>query len=139
MDATKRAIIGCALLCAASCARNGEAPESRAGVTEITVARMIMNDDAAMKLANARCEREDACDKVGAFRRFTSQDACVRELFAEAHAAVVPEACPAGVDEGRLSRCLAEIQSQPCEGLRATITEPASCSRDALCTTVTTP
>lgn len=137
----KGALLCCALVAMTSCERNGEGRDSRAGVAEITGAgaRMLMNDDAAMRLANARCDRENACDKIGAFRRFTDRDACVRELFQEAHADVVPEACPAGVDETKLARCLAAVQSQPCDDARATVDEPASCRRDELCATPAAP
>lgn len=120
-------------IAATSCQRKGESSESRAGITEITVAPMIMNDDAAMVLARARCDRERACDKIGAYRRFSNDDACLRELFAEANAVVNPQACPAGVDETRLSRCVGEVPRQPCEGPRATAPAPPMCTRAALC------
>lgn len=102
-------IIGCAVFAVTSCKGR---PEPRASQTVITSARMIMNDDAAMKLTTARCERESACDHVGATRRFSDAEVRQRSLFSEAQAVVRPEACPVGVDEAKLSPCLAALRSE---------------------------
>jgi hypothetical protein len=93
----------------------------------------IMNDDAAMLLTNARCERESSCGNVGARRRFGDRDRCARDLFPEARLALREEECPLGVDRDKLSLCASEVQMRACDVPRATIREPASCSRVELC------
>jgi hypothetical protein len=124
-------IAGAFFIVMMSCGR----PETPPGPapTMTTSAQRIRNDDAAMVLTNARCQREHACDNVGAFRRFTDHDACRRELFAEARPVLRPEACPLGVDEDQLSRCLSDVRKQECGAARATMSEPASCGRSDLC------
>ena len=123
-------IIGCAVLAVASCKRP---PEPRVGQTVTTGARMLMNDDAAMLLTNARCQRESACDNIGAARRFLDPDACRRSLFNETQATVSPEACPVGVDETKLSLCLSSVRNQPCDGQELTPDDSPACRRSELC------
>ena len=139
MDATKAGnavVSGCALvfIVLAGCAGPRE---DRAATTMTTGAgagaRMIMNDDAAMVLTRSRCQRESACDNVGASRRFTSRDSCTLELFPEAETPLRPEACPMGVSEPRLAACLADIKSTRCIAPRATSDEPLSCRQSELC------
>lgn len=126
-------IIGCAVILVASCKRP---PEPRVGQTVTTGAqgtRMLMNDDAAMQLTNARCQRESSCDNIGAARRFSDPDVCRRSLFPETMAAISPEACPAGIDERKLSLCLASVRNQPCEDQALTVDDSPSCRRSDLC------
>ncbi len=123
-------VIGCAVLLLTSCSRQ-RAP--RVGQTVTTGARMLMNDDAAMMLTNARCQRESACDNIGAARRFSDADSCRRSLFPETQAAITPETCPAGVDDAKLSLCVAAVRSQPCDDQRLRLYDSPSCRRSELC------
>ncbi len=123
-------IVGCAVVVLASC----KGPrEPRVGQTVTTGAQMIMNDDAAMLLTNARCQRESSCDNIGATRRFRDPDACRRSLFAETLATVSPQACPVGVDERKLALCLGSVRNQPCEDQDASPEESPACRRSELC------
>lgn len=115
-----------------SCAKS-ESPPAVA-TTTTTGARMLMNDDAAMRVTKARCQNEDACGRVGSARRFADPDSCTREMFDEAWVVVRDETCPAGVDEGRLATCIADARNQPCEQSRR-LGELDSCRAAALCAT----
>ncbi len=137
MNASQEALIAGALFVGivvmTGCER---APGSRVGTTVTTAAhgpRMILNDDAAMILTKARCLRETACNEVGPARRFADRDDCKRTFFDTSLATVEPEACPAGVDESKLSHCLDDLRSERCEDIRASLAEPASCERSELC------
>jgi hypothetical protein len=92
--------------------------------------RVLMNDDAAMVMTNVRCEHESACDDIGASKRFTDHDACRRSLFPASSTAVRPETCPAGVDETKLTACLAALRDQLCAQPREA---PIACRSSALC------
>ena len=137
MNATVGAmIIGCAVLFVASCKSPREPRVGQAvttGATGPTGSRMLMNDDAAMLLTNARCQRESACDNIGAARRFLDPDACRRSLFNESQATVSPEACPVGVDETKLSLCLSSVRNQPCNDQELTPDDSPACRRSELC------
>ena len=123
-------IIGGALVVLASCARR---PEPRVGRAELTGTRMIMNDDAAMRLTNARCQRESACEDESGERRFADADACRRALFADTQAIVAPEACPAGVDEVKLALCASVLRGQDCGRPGLALEGETSCLPSELC------
>jgi hypothetical protein len=129
MNARYGVTIGFLLLAVPSCAR----PETRTATTVTTGARMILNDDAAMILTNARCQHESVCGNVGSARRFASHDACRSEVFPDASDRVRPEVCPAGVDEAKLSRCLSDVRSQRCADGSVTTGVLASCRERELC------
>lgn len=132
MDRTRRHGAAVLLVLATSCAHghHEEAPPAVA-TTTTTGARMLMNDDAAMRLAKARCEHESACGHVGKSARFASSGVCTDATFKEAWSVVRDEACPAGVDEARLTTCLAYVRNQACDagGLGAI----GQCRGDMLC------
>lgn len=125
-------IVGAAVLVVASCKGTPE-PRVRVGQTVTTGARMLMNDDAAMLLTNARCQRESACDNIGAARRFSDPDACRRSLFAETQATISPAACPVGVDEAKLALCVTSVRNQPCDDPGTLPEESPACRRSELC------
>ena len=125
-------IIGAAVLAVASC-KSAPEPRVRVGQTVTTGARMLMNDDAAMMLTNARCQRESSCDNIGATRRFSDPDACRRSLFNATQATISPQACPVGVDEAKLSLCVTSVRNQPCDDPDASPDESPACRRSELC------
>jgi hypothetical protein len=136
MTAMYRAmILGCGIFAVTSCERSRETRETQVGTTTTTSARRIMNDDAAMILTRVRCAHESTCADLGTRARFTTQDACAQELFPETQAIVSAEGCPTGVDDAKLTRCVADVRTQRCGQRRHAIDEVASCKRVALCST----
>lgn len=101
------------------------------GETVTTGARLIMNDDAAMMLTNARCGRESVCS--GAARTTGAAEGCRRGLFPEMQSAVRPEACPSGIDEKNLSHCIAELRQQVCDDERQPLESIPGCRHAELC------
>ncbi|MDF2696331.1 MAG: hypothetical protein K0S65_4714 [Labilithrix sp.] len=129
-------ILGCGIFAVTSCERQRETRETHVGTTTTTTStRRIMNDDAAMILTRVRCAHESTCADLGTRARFTTQDACAQELFPETRAIVSTEGCPTGVDDAKLTHCVADIRTQQCEQKRRAIDEVASCKRVELCST----
>src|SRR5262245_44165912 len=48
------------------------------GTTTTTAGNQVTDRDAVTRLANARCDREVACENVGPNKRFSDRDACTR-------------------------------------------------------------
>ena len=94
----------------------GRASSTRAGTTVTTAAhfkpRMILNDDAAMIVTKARCDREIQCEDVGVTGRFVDRKTCLHELMPQDYTVVSAESCPAGVDEQKLSSCADELLTE---------------------------
>jgi hypothetical protein len=125
-------LIGCGILVMTSCGRPSETPVA---TTTTTSARRIINDDAAILLTGVRCAHEATCADLGTRSRFADKDACARELFPETQLIVRPDACPNGVDEAKLTRCITDVRSQRCEAKELGIEDVASCRQVELCAT----
>lgn len=140
MRDSRAAVIACALSTLAAC-HLMRAPASTTATTGARVkpGRMILNDDAAMILAKARCQRKATCGDVGSTGHFATRDECLRGLFPQESLVVGADGCPAGVDEWQLSSCVADLRAEPCEQAVVGAGEPASCDRLALCTSPAEP
>ena len=110
-----------------------EPREQSPGATTTTAATPVSNDTAVMRLTSARCERELACNNIGAGRKFADRDACTREVGHNAQAVLREEACPRGVDDRRLSTCLGDVRGQRCGNPLDAIDRLLSCRRAELC------
>jgi hypothetical protein len=91
------------------------------------------NDDAVMRVATARCERELACNKIGQGRAYEDQPTCLAQIGELMNEEVGPNACPLGVGRVALSTCLLEIQRDECGGELERSTNIPPCTKPALC------
>ncbi len=91
------------------------------------------NDDAVMRVATARCERELACNKIGQGRAYEDLPTCLERIGVMMDAEVGRSACPGGVDQFGVSSCLFDIQRTPCGGELEVHTNLPSCTKSVLC------
>lgn len=112
----------------AACGRPSEDRPAHTAVTAAQVEgpRRLMNDDAAMVVTRARCEREAACVEG----KPAADPVCLQELLRQETTLLAEESCPAGIDERQLSACIDAIERQRCED---TSTAPTACQASVLC------
>lgn len=91
------------------------------------------NDDAVMRVATARCERELACNKIGRGRAYEDQPTCLERMGALMDEEAGKDACPAGVDPFALSSCLFDIEHTACGGELERQTNIPTCKKASLC------
>src|SRR5262245_20612246 len=111
-----------AVLAASACSHSSSAPPQTATAqTTITSAPaassvsdrpVVSSDEAVMRLTNARCDREVACNNVGSERLFVDRDACARQLGRDAYVNLEPRVCPGGIDDAKLATCLADVRNE---------------------------
>ena len=123
-----------AALALVACHREGERPP----VTSQTTARGAelgspSNDDAVMRIATARCERELACNKIGQGRAYEDQPTCLAQMGELMDEEAGRHTCPRGVEPCEVTRCLVDIQATPCGGELERETNLPSCTKAALC------
>lgn len=75
------------------------------------------NTEAARRIANAGCDREQACNGFGAGKRFMNREACNNSLGSESWNKF--SNCNYGVKERDLAACENEVRSQACGGVTA--------------------
>ena len=83
-----------------------------------------MND-----IAEATCDHERSCLKVGANNQWSSYEACVQTT----HAKLAYVSCSTSVRQTRLSSCIDDIRADPCVSTRASTLRVNSCTPEELC------
>lgn len=117
-----------AALALVACGRSAEERPARAAVTaaQLEGSRRLMNDDAAMVVARARCEREAACIEG----KPAPDPLCLEERLRHQATTLAEESCPAGVDERQLTACVDAVERLSCDEAASA---PAACQANVLC------
>ncbi len=114
----------------AACGR-GEIKGPDAPVT--TSAHIAPNESAIQRITEARCDREVACNNVGAGKSYGTRQACTNELGHDKRADLRAEECPRGISEPDLNDCLTDIKSEKCGNPLDSISRLAACRKGKLC------
>lgn len=85
------------------------------------------------RIAQARCDREVACDRVGEGKAFATSQQCMSTLRNRARADVVDAQCARGFDNTQIALCLTSIRQFRCESGLDAIEVIGQCQRSALC------
>lgn len=93
----------------------------------------VSNDEAALQVMTARCDRAIQCKNVGSRRAFVNRDSCAEELGREVQAELRHKECAGGVDRNRLATCLALARHERCGSVLDSVDRETSCRRDTLC------
>jgi hypothetical protein len=88
-------------------------------------------DDAAERVANARCDREQRCKDIGESKTYSDRNHCMTVMKNEAMKDFSD--CRTGVDQKDLRQCLTEIGNEDCNGLFSGFAEFKACGMDDLC------
>lgn len=110
-----------------ACGRDRSEP---AATTTTTGA--LSHDDAIVRLATARCDREVSCNEVGAGKKYADHDACIREAGQNARGTLRVDEC-ATLDPSKLSSCLNDIKNERCSNPLDLLETVTSCTRSKLC------
>lgn len=92
----------------------------------------VPHDDAIMRLATARCEREAACNNLGEGKKYADREACMREATQSSRGTLRADQCPQ-IDESKLSGCLNDVTNERCGNVLDTLDRLTSCTRSSIC------
>jgi len=82
-------------------------------------------------IANARCDREQRCNRIGPEGEYADRNHCMNVMTQKAREDM--NQCHGGVDQEDLRQCLTEIANKDCSGIFADIGEYKACGMDDLC------
>lgn len=85
------------------------------------------------KIAQARCQREQKCQNIGAEKDYKSMGACVSEVSKEWRDDLNKYECPGGVEEDELSECLEEVRNEDCANPFDTLGRVVACRASDIC------
>jgi hypothetical protein len=128
------AAVACAEQTQSSAPRTGPTPvagtEPPSGVVE---AQNQADQRVVDRLAAARCEQEEKCDRIGTGRKYASRYVCETQLRSDTTNGLNAQSCPRGIDQGAVDHCLKAIQAQPCAPILDTFTRITDCRAGAMC------
>ena len=80
-------------------------------------------------IAEATCDHERSCLKVGPNNSWSSYETCVQTT----HAKLAYTSCSTSVRQTRLSSCIDDIRADPCVSTRASTLRVSACMPEELC------
>ncbi len=113
--------------------RIDERDRSRTTTTTGAHIGSVSYETATSRIVAARCDREAACDNIGAKKRFVDRTVCTHELGVKLADDLKPSECPNGVDGKHLDDCLDSIAKESCGNIVDTIARAGACSTSGLC------
>lgn len=94
-------------------------------------------EEARDDIAQVRCDRFEECDQIGAEKRFSSTDDCIRDQTSEFDTRWPVERCSSGhLNEARYEDCLRRASTLACDGAIAIADQQAfdmECSARRIC------
>jgi uncharacterized protein DUF6184 len=88
---------------------------------------------AQSNIATARCDREVRCNNVGPNAKFETRVACTVEMKKDDRGDLSGEACPGGINEKELAKCVAAIRAEDCKNPLDVIGKLNNCRTSNLC------
>jgi hypothetical protein len=85
------------------------------------------------EISEARCDREVRCGGVGPDEDYGTRDQCIFELNSAGYDDLDAEACPKGLDQNELGKCLSEIAAERCGAPLDTLERLVACRSATLC------
>jgi hypothetical protein len=85
------------------------------------------------RIATARCDHEEQCDRVGQGKKYATRDVCQTQLHSDTMKDLNAQSCPKGIDQSAVDHCLGAIQAQPCSSLLGTLTQMTDCRVGSMC------
>jgi hypothetical protein len=95
--------------------------------------RMPPGAQPAAQIAEARCELEQRCGRIGPGQRYESREACLSAVRSEWQEDLHAYECPAGFNAGELNECLAEIRTEDCESPIQRLGSFVACRASDIC------
>lgn len=105
--------------------RNGTRGEATGAVVQAQQART--------NIADARCDREQRCNRIGAGKTYADRNACVTNVQQAWRDDLTFKDCPGGVDAGKLNQCLAELRNADCGAALDRLGSTMACRTSDLC------
>ena len=88
---------------------------------------------AVASIALTRCDRQVRCNNVGPNEKYKTRAECVSKMQSDDSKSINTNACPGGIDEGNLNRCLKALRDEGCGSPIGALERLESCKTDSIC------
>ena len=95
--------------------------------------QMVISFSPDAQIVDARCEREERCNNVGADKTYANHAACTSKLEGSTADDINLKDCDKGVDDAKLHECLAKIHDEDCGNPIDALSRLSACRTGAIC------
>jgi len=88
---------------------------------------------AVASIAVSRCDRQVRCNNIGPKQTYKTRGECVSKMQSDDSKSINAHACPGGINEGNLARCLQALRNEGCGSPIGALERLESCKADSLC------
>ena len=88
---------------------------------------------AVREISDARCDREERCDNVGAEKKYATRDICDQSVENDWADDLNGLDCPNGIVDAELEKCLAAIRDEDCGSVLDALDRFTSCTAADIC------
>jgi hypothetical protein len=128
--ATTGLLFACNRADTTSAPTTNESQQDKSGVTNMqpTVDTTTVN-----RLAGARCDREQTCNKIGGGQTYATRAVCIDQMRGTMANELNSYNCPRGLDHDQIDRCLSAIRDEECDHPLDTLQRVDKCRTAAMC------
>ena len=88
---------------------------------------------AVASIALTRCDRQARCNNIGPNETYKTRVECVSKMQSDDGKSINASACPGGINEGNLNRCLQALREEGCGSPIGALERLESCKTDSIC------
>jgi hypothetical protein len=133
----KTALCSLSFVLMAACSKNNDRPATAANDGEPAAVQTPTpanaTRSAAESIALSRCQREQACNNVGADKKYSSAADCMTRVRNDWRDDLNARECPGGVNQRQLDECLAKIRNEDCGSPFDTLSRLSECTAGQIC------
>lgn len=85
------------------------------------------------RLSEARCDREQTCNNVGAGQKYASRGVCMDQMRGSLANDLNAYNCPRGIDDAQLDQCMTSIRGEECGHPFDSLSRMEKCRTGAIC------
>jgi hypothetical protein len=90
-------------------------PETEATPVGVTATQAVADEDVIQRIASARCDRSQTCDRIGPGAPYRNRDECMAKMRDLVATQINAWRCPGGIGEIGVSRCLKSLKLGQCD------------------------
>ncbi|MGD0529604.1 MAG: DUF6184 family natural product biosynthesis lipoprotein [Polyangiaceae bacterium] len=90
-------------------------PETQTPTVGVTATQALADEDVIERIASARCDRSQSCDRIGPGAPYRDRGVCMAKMRELVSKQLNTYRCPGGIGEVGVSRCLKSLDTGHCD------------------------
>jgi hypothetical protein len=90
-------------------------PETQTQPVGVTATQAVADEDVIQRIASARCDRSQSCDRIGPGAPYRDRGVCMEKMRELVSKELNTSRCQGGIGEVGVSRCLKSLEIAHCD------------------------